>query len=119
VTRLVEFLGLRIQPPDASIGTMISVAMPYPDSNTWQVAIPSATLMTIVPAMSFLGDGLRDAFAGENQTRQTTANRSARRSGADVSSTSSRLRTKGRPFGRQGLISRTTSPPTRSGGFAR
>jgi ABC-type dipeptide/oligopeptide/nickel transport system permease subunit len=64
---VLSLLGLGIQPPDASIGKMISEAMPYLESNTWQVAIPSATLMTIVLAVSFLGDGLRDAFAGENQ----------------------------------------------------
>ena len=42
-------------------------AMPYLESNTLQVAIPSATLMTLVLAVSFLGDGLRDAFAAEGR----------------------------------------------------
>jgi ABC-type dipeptide/oligopeptide/nickel transport system permease subunit len=60
---VLSLLGLGIQPPDSSIGKMISDAMPYLESNTLQVAIPSALLMTIVLAVSFLGDGLRDAFA--------------------------------------------------------
>jgi oligopeptide transport system permease protein len=64
---VLSLLGLGIQPPDSSIGKMISDAMPYLESNTLQVAIPSVMLMTIVLAVSFLGDGLRDAFAGENQ----------------------------------------------------
>jgi ABC-type dipeptide/oligopeptide/nickel transport system permease subunit len=64
---VLSLLGLGIQPPDSSIGKMISDAMPYLESNTLQVAIPSAVLMTIVLAVSFVGDGLRDAFAGENQ----------------------------------------------------
>lgn len=64
---VLSLLGLGIQPPDSSIGKMISDAIPYLETNTWQVAIPAATLMTVVLAVSFLGDGLRDAFAGENQ----------------------------------------------------
>lgn len=64
---VLSLLGLGIQPPDSSIGKMISDAMPYLESNTLQVAIPSAMLMTIVLAVSFLGDGLRDAFAPEDQ----------------------------------------------------
>lgn len=64
---VLSLLGLGIQPPDSSIGKMISDAIPYLESNTLQVAIPSALLMTIVLAVSFLGDGLRDAFAPESQ----------------------------------------------------
>jgi oligopeptide transport system permease protein len=64
---VLSLLGLGIQPPDASIGKMISDAIPYLESNTLQVAFPSALLMAIVLAVSFLGDGLRDAFAGEGQ----------------------------------------------------
>ena len=58
-----ELIRRGIQPPDSSIGKMISDAIPYLETNTLQVAIPSALLMTIVLAVSFLGDGLRDAFA--------------------------------------------------------
>ncbi len=60
---VLSLLGLGIQPPDSSLGKMISYAIPYLESNTLQVAVPSAMLMTIVLAVSFLGDGLRDAFA--------------------------------------------------------
>jgi ABC-type dipeptide/oligopeptide/nickel transport system permease subunit len=60
---VLSLLGLGIQPPDSSIGKMISDAVPYLESNFLQVAIPSVMLMTIVLAVSFLGDGLRDAFA--------------------------------------------------------
>ena len=59
---VLSLLGLGIQPPDASVGKMISDAMPYLETNTLQVVVPSAILMTIVLAVSFLGDGLRDAF---------------------------------------------------------
>ncbi len=60
---VLSLLGLGIQPPDSSLGKMISDAIPYLESNPLQVLIPSATLMAIVLAISFLGDGLRDAFA--------------------------------------------------------
>jgi len=60
---VLSLLGLGIQPPDASIGKMISDAIPYLETNPFQVAIPSALLMLIVLAVSFLGDGLRDAYA--------------------------------------------------------
>jgi oligopeptide transport system permease protein len=63
---VLSLLGLGIQPPDSSIGKMISDAIPYLESNFLQVAIPSLMLMTIVLAVSFLGDGLRDAFAPES-----------------------------------------------------
>lgn len=60
---VLSLLGLGIQPPDASIGKMISDAIPYLEANPLQVAIPSALLMLIVIGVSFLGDGLRDAYA--------------------------------------------------------
>jgi oligopeptide transport system permease protein len=58
---VLSLLGLGIQPPDPSIGKMITDAMPYLESNTWQVFFPSALLMLIVLCVSFFGDGLRDA----------------------------------------------------------
>ena len=64
---VLSLLGLGIQPPDSSLGKMISDAIPYLETNTLQVALPSAMLMTIVLAVSFLGDGLRDAFAADSQ----------------------------------------------------
>jgi oligopeptide transport system permease protein len=64
---VLSLLGLGIQPPDSSIGKMISDAMPYLETHTLQVAIPSAMLMAVVLAVSFLGDGLRDAFAAEGR----------------------------------------------------
>ncbi|MFN8593754.1 MAG: ABC transporter permease [Thermomicrobiales bacterium] len=64
---VLSLLGLGIQPPDASIGKMISDAIPYLETNTLQVVVPSAMLMTIVVAVSFIGDGLRDAFSADSR----------------------------------------------------
>lgn len=58
---VLSLLGLGIQPPDPSIGKMITEAMPFLEANAWQVFFPSAALMLIVLTVSFLGDGLRDA----------------------------------------------------------
>lgn len=58
---VLSLLGLGIQPPDPSIGKMITEAMPFLEANAWQVFFPSAALMLIVLTFSFLGDGLRDA----------------------------------------------------------
>ncbi len=59
---VLSLLGLGIQPPDPSIGKMIVDAIPYLESNPLQVFLPSVVLMLIVVSVSFLGDGLRDAF---------------------------------------------------------
>lgn len=59
---VLSLLGLGIQPPDPSIGGMIVQAIPYLETNWLQVFVPSAALMAMVLAFSFVGDGLRDAF---------------------------------------------------------
>ncbi|MFM9108457.1 MAG: ABC transporter permease [Chloroflexota bacterium] len=59
---VLSLLGLGIQPPDPSIGKVITDAIPYLEMNGLQVLLPSATLVAIVLAVSFVGDGLRDAF---------------------------------------------------------
>jgi oligopeptide transport system permease protein len=59
---VLSLLGLGIQPPDPSVGTMINDAIPYLEANPLQVVVPSLALMLIVLGVSFLGDGLRDAF---------------------------------------------------------
>ncbi len=65
---VLSLLGLGIQPPDPSIGKMITEAMPFLEANAWQVFFPSAALMVIVLTVSFLGDGLRDASDPSNVT---------------------------------------------------
>ena len=58
----LSLLGLGVQPPEPSIGKMIAEAIPYLESNKLQVFLPCLVLMWIVLSVSFLGDGLRDAF---------------------------------------------------------
>jgi len=64
---VLSLLGLGIQPPDPSIGKMITDAIPYLESNPLQVFLPSLALMLIVLGVSFIGDGLRDALDPRTQ----------------------------------------------------
>ncbi|MEO8609007.1 MAG: ABC transporter permease [Chloroflexota bacterium] len=59
---VLSLLGLGIQPPDPSIGKMITDAIPFLENNPFQVFLPSLVLILIVQGVSFFGDGLRDAF---------------------------------------------------------
>jgi oligopeptide transport system permease protein len=58
----LSFLGLGVQPPGSSIGLMINDALNLTDTHPWEVLLPSIVLTLVVLALSFLGDGLRDAF---------------------------------------------------------
>jgi len=65
---VLSLLGLGIQPPDPSIGKMITDAIPFLEANAFQVFSPSFILMLIVLSVSFLGDGLRDALDPQTLT---------------------------------------------------
>jgi oligopeptide transport system permease protein len=61
----LSYLGLGIQPPQASLGSLIAegAAQINPIRTYWWVVIfPGAFLVTTLLALSFLGDGLRDAI---------------------------------------------------------
>lgn len=58
----LSFIGLGVQPPDASWGTMLNSASAYMDLN-WFLAIPPGIAIIItVLAVNLLGDVLRDAI---------------------------------------------------------
>lgn len=58
----LSFLGLGIQPPMASWGTLISDGVQAMEAYPWMIIYPCLTLMTTLLALNFLGDGLRDAL---------------------------------------------------------
>lgn len=58
----LSLLGLGVQSPGSSIGLMISDAAQSIAQHPWEVLLPSIVLTIIVLAISFLGDGMRDAF---------------------------------------------------------
>jgi peptide/nickel transport system permease protein/oligopeptide transport system permease protein len=61
----LSFLGLGIQPPQASLGSLLSdgVAAINPVRNIWWMLIfPAAAMALTLLALNFLGDALRDAL---------------------------------------------------------
>jgi peptide/nickel transport system permease protein len=64
VAMLVEsglsFLGLGMQPPDASLGSLVSQGNLYLVVAPWLVFAPGAVLALAILSVNLLGDGLRD-----------------------------------------------------------
>ncbi len=58
----LSFLGLGVQPPMPSWGTLINDGVEAIDSYPWMVAFPCLVLMVTLLALNFVGDGLRDAL---------------------------------------------------------
>ena len=61
----LSYLGLGIQPPQASLGSLIAEgAMQINPIRVywWLLVFPGVTLVTTLLALNFLGDGLRDAL---------------------------------------------------------
>lgn len=61
----LSFLGLGIQEPLASWGTMINRGQQYIFSAWWYSVFPGAVIMLVVLGFNFLGDAVRDALALE------------------------------------------------------
>jgi len=58
----LSFLGLGVQPPDASWGTLVSDGARVLALFPWLVVFPGAALSLTLLCFNFLGDGLRDAL---------------------------------------------------------
>jgi ABC-type dipeptide/oligopeptide/nickel transport system permease subunit len=58
----LSFLGLGVQPPDPSWGSMINAGRGYLQQAPWLVFGPGAALFLTVLGLNFLGDGVRDAL---------------------------------------------------------
>ena len=58
----LSFLGLGIQPPQASWGSMINAGRGYLQQAPWIVFGPGVALFVTVVGLSFVGDGVRDAL---------------------------------------------------------
>ena len=56
----LSYLGLGIQPPDASWGRMLKEAQPYMGRALWLVLAPGLAIFVTVIALNLIGDGLRD-----------------------------------------------------------
>jgi peptide/nickel transport system permease protein len=58
----LSFLGVGVQPPNASWGAMIADATEIFDTAWWYMVFPGSALLLTVLAFNLLGDGLRDAL---------------------------------------------------------
>ncbi len=59
---VLSFLGLGIQPPSPSLGTMLSEAQQSISSAPWTAVIPGLAIAVLTLAFNLVGDGLRDAL---------------------------------------------------------
>lgn len=58
----LSFLGLGTQPPEPSLGLMVSEARTLATRGWWLLASPSVTIILAVIGLNLLGDGLRDVL---------------------------------------------------------
>jgi oligopeptide transport system permease protein len=58
----LSFLGLGVQPPMASLGTLISNGAQDMELVPWLLIFPSLTMVVTLMCFNFIGDGLRDAI---------------------------------------------------------
>ncbi|NLA58298.1 MAG: ABC transporter permease [Firmicutes bacterium] len=61
----LSYLGLGIQPPDASWGRMLKEAQPQMGRALWSVLAPGAAIFLAVMALNLMGDGIRDRLDPE------------------------------------------------------
>ncbi len=58
----LSFLGLGIQPPQSSWGSLISTGVDTMEEYPWLLLFPALVLSVTLFSLNFLGDGLRDAL---------------------------------------------------------
>ncbi|HLW24959.1 MAG TPA: ABC transporter permease subunit [Steroidobacteraceae bacterium] len=58
----LSFLGLGIQEPQASLGTLIAEGAGELQSAPWMLLVPGTFLTLLLLSLNLVGDGLRDAF---------------------------------------------------------
>jgi oligopeptide transport system permease protein len=58
----LSFLGLGVQPPMASLGTLIANGAQDMELAWWLLVFPSAVMVVTLMCFNFIGDGLRDAI---------------------------------------------------------
>lgn len=62
---MLSFVGLGVQPPEPSLGTMIADGSRYLPDQWWIAVFPALTIVLVVLGFNLMGDGVRDMFAAE------------------------------------------------------
>jgi oligopeptide transport system permease protein len=65
----LSFLGLGVQAPYASWGSLVGDAVGGMTLYPWKLFFPAVTMTIFLFAMNFLGDGLRDAFDPQSKNQ--------------------------------------------------
>ena len=68
VESFLSFLGLGIQEPQTSLGSLVNAGVNHMESAPWLMVIPAATLALILFCFNYLGDGLRDVVDPKSGT---------------------------------------------------
>jgi peptide/nickel transport system permease protein len=55
----MSYLGLGVQPPEASLGRMLSEAQAYIFSAPWYALCPGVVIVLIILGFSLISEGLR------------------------------------------------------------
>jgi oligopeptide transport system permease protein len=58
----LSFLGLGVQAPRCSLGSLTSTGWKSVESALWAFGFPAGVLIVVLLSLSFIGDALRDAF---------------------------------------------------------
>src|SRR5690606_6039184 len=58
----LSYLGLGVQEPQTSLGTLISAGAPVAEVMPWLLLAPAVVLVTLLFCLTYIGDGLRDAL---------------------------------------------------------
>lgn len=58
----LSYLGLGVQEPQTSLGTLISFGAPVAEVLPWMLLAPAGVLVTMLLCLTYIGDGLRDAL---------------------------------------------------------
>lgn len=61
-TSTLSYLGVGVQPPNPSLGLMLSEGKDYLDAAWWMSIFPGIAIMLPVIGFNLIGDGLRDSF---------------------------------------------------------
>jgi peptide/nickel transport system permease protein len=62
VESALSFLGLGVQPPHASLGSLVHEGAVYLSIAPWLALIPGVVLAAVIVSINLIGDGLRDAL---------------------------------------------------------
>ena len=68
----LAFLGLGVQPPYPSLGSMIREGVDRLTVAPWLALAPGAAILLLVIAINLIGDGMRDLFDPRTQSRKTS-----------------------------------------------